>query len=157
FRIDPRLGRSNPHAPAAAGARPSHQAALRAPGRTPPAGGRDPRQPDRARARRVPARTPASPPRTPRRIRDADPYRVPHRRESLQGQAQPAHAAPAAEAKAAHETPQETEMSMNGTAEDVLDFWFGTEEGVSPMPRWFQASAEFDEEIRRRFGDAVQA
>lgn len=48
-------------------------------------------------------------------------------------------------------------MSMNGTAEDVLDFWFGTEEGVSPMPRWFQASAEFDEEIRRRFGDAVQA
>ena len=46
-----RAGAGDREAPAAAGARPAHQAALCAPGRAQPARRRDPRQPDPARAR----------------------------------------------------------------------------------------------------------
>lgn len=45
---------------------------------------------------------------------------------------------------------------MNTTAEEVLDFWFSTENGDLPMKRWFVASPEFDDEIRGRFGEAVR-
>lgn len=39
--------------------------------------------------------------------------------------------------------------------QDVLDFWFGTPESEiygMARPEWFRKSAEFDDEIRRRFG-----
>ena len=36
---------------------------------------------------------------------------------------------------------------------DVLDFWFGTEPHARvARPEWFRKSADFDAEIRRRFG-----
>ena len=75
-------------APAAAGARPSHQAALCAPGRPQSADHRRPWQPGAARAGRVPA---LSGQRIPQELppgRHAGARRVPLRRKPVQGQAQ---------------------------------------------------------------------
>ena len=97
-------------APAAAGARPAHQAALRAPGRAQSADHRRARQPGAARPgclsalsrERVSQALPAG--------RHAGAGRVPRRRESVQGQAQPAHAAPGALAPA----PAEAREALSG-------------------------------------------
>jgi len=39
--------------------------------------------------------------------------------------------------------------------EDVLDFWFGDAHGIDP--RWFRGGESFDDEIRERFGEEVEA
>lgn len=42
--------------------------------------------------------------------------------------------------------------------EDVLDFWFGpADQPQTPRPAWFVKSADFDEEIRRRFLATLEA
>jgi uncharacterized protein (DUF924 family) len=38
---------------------------------------------------------------------------------------------------------------------DVLDFWFGPTNTV--RPEWFRKDAAFDDEIRKRFGSAIEA
>jgi uncharacterized protein (DUF924 family) len=40
-------------------------------------------------------------------------------------------------------------------AQEVLDFWFGTEGAV--RKEWFRKDAEFDEQIARRFGPLIDA
>jgi uncharacterized protein (DUF924 family) len=45
-------------------------------------------------------------------------------------------------------------MSL-GTADDVLQFWFG--DGARARPEWFRKDPAFDSEIRRRFGDLIDA
>lgn len=40
--------------------------------------------------------------------------------------------------------------------EDILAFWFGDRPGVD-RAEWFRADAEFDDEIRRRFGPVIDA
>jgi uncharacterized protein (DUF924 family) len=48
-----------------------------------------------------------------------------------------------------------------GRAADVLEFWFGTADaaarGIGFDPRWFQKDPSFDEQIRRRFGQDLDA
>ena len=47
---------------------------------------------------------------------------------------------------------------MDELAASVLAFWFGapgSPEHGKPRPEWFRKNPAFDEEIRRRFGDAV--
>lgn len=43
---------------------------------------------------------------------------------------------------------------------DVLDYWFGALESPDAAPstvsRWFQGGAQVDDEIRQRFGDALE-
>jgi uncharacterized protein (DUF924 family) len=47
-----------------------------------------------------------------------------------------------------------------GSAGDILDFWFGARgspERGTLRAEWFRKDAQFDEEIRRRFGDLYAA
>ena len=47
---------------------------------------------------------------------------------------------------------------MPDTAQAVLDFWFGAPGSPSrgkARAEWFRKDEKFDDEIRRRFGDAV--
>jgi uncharacterized protein (DUF924 family) len=47
---------------------------------------------------------------------------------------------------------------MDDTAQSVLAFWFGapgSPEHGKARPEWFRKDPAFDDEIRRRFGDAV--
>jgi uncharacterized protein (DUF924 family) len=41
----------------------------------------------------------------------------------------------------------------------ILDFWFGPPSGQPPQAReiWFRKSESFDDEVRRRFGDTIDA
>lgn len=41
--------------------------------------------------------------------------------------------------------------------EEVLAFWFGQADYGQPRPAWFRKDADFDDEIRRRFGTTVDA
>ena len=41
------------------------------------------------------------------------------------------------------------------SADDVLQFWFGTNGGM--RPEWFRKDAAFDAEIRQRFGATIEA
>jgi uncharacterized protein (DUF924 family) len=49
---------------------------------------------------------------------------------------------------------------MDPLANPILDFWFGapgSPEGAKSREVWFRKDPAFDDEIRRRFGDAVDA
>ncbi|HWO42968.1 MAG TPA: DUF924 family protein [Candidatus Eisenbacteria bacterium] len=53
-------------------------------------------------------------------------------------------------------------MTTTATAEEVLDFWFGgsahdAAQAAARKRLWFEASAEFDDVVRRRFRDTVEA
>jgi uncharacterized protein (DUF924 family) len=51
---------------------------------------------------------------------------------------------------------------MRTTVDDVLEFWFGTPptteaDVMANERRWFRSGAEMDDDVRRRFGPAVDA
>ena len=41
------------------------------------------------------------------------------------------------------------------SANEVLDFWFGSPLTTQPRPEWFRKDPDFDERIRQRFGAAL--
>ena len=45
--------------------------------------------------------------------------------------------------------------NKRATPPEILDFWFGPTDTV--RPEWFRKDAAFDDEIRKRFGDAIEA
>lgn len=46
---------------------------------------------------------------------------------------------------------------LDAQASEVLVFWFGAVDGDAPRAEWFRKDAAFDEQIRRRFGAAIDA
>lgn len=52
-------------------------------------------------------------------------------------------------------------MDFQARYDDILEFWFGDEDGDWPSPsvsrRWFKSSPGQDADIEQRFGDRVQA
>ena len=48
--------------------------------------------------------------------------------------------------------------TTDAAAKEVRDFWFGTGEAFGKArPEWYRKDASFDEGIRRRFGDLLEA